>query len=48
MNSTLNVIDGINRTKTMIETNIITDIIGVFGLLITTGVLINAFHFQGS
>ena len=45
MNSKLNVINGI---KQMIETNIITDIIGVFGLLITTGVLINAFHFQGS
>lgn len=32
----------------MTESIIITNIIGVLGLLITTGVLINAFHYQGS
>ena len=32
----------------MTETTIITNIIGVLGLLITIGVLVNAFHFKGS
>jgi hypothetical protein len=29
------------------EAQIITDLIGVFGLLITFGVLLNAFRYQG-